>query len=110
VVGDLNHQLPITNHKIRNCDFKENPSRKSRLDCRHSASKRNHKTIAAATDDPEFDSYGEARAVPRHRLLTLRRFSQNYKQLQSKAVEVDEISSVATALPVIQGPLRWVHD
>ena len=68
--------------------------------------KKDHKIIAVATDDPEFDSYREARDMPRHRLLMLRRFFQDYKQLEGKAVEVDEIEPAAAALPIIEDALR----
>src|ERR671936_751993 len=50
-------------------------------------------TLADATGDPEFDSYREAADMPPHRLLILRRFFQDYKQLEGKTVEVDEIES-----------------
>src|ERR1700691_1177126 len=36
--------------------------------------KQDHKIIAVATDDPEFNSYNEAAEIPAHRLTTLRRF------------------------------------
>ena len=48
------------------------------------------KIIAVATNDPEFNSYVEAKELPPHRLLVLKRFFQDYKQLEGKAVEVDE--------------------
>ena len=68
--------------------------------------KKDNKIIAVATDDPEFDSYREARDMPRHRLLMRRRFFQDYKQLEGKAVEVDEIEPAAAALPIIEDALR----
>ena len=36
--------------------------------------KQDHKIIAIATEDPEFNSYHEANEMPSHRLLMLRRF------------------------------------
>jgi inorganic pyrophosphatase len=68
--------------------------------------KKDHKVVAVATEDPEFNSYHEATEMPRHRLTMLRRFFQDYKQLEGKLVEVDEIHSSAEALPVIEDALR----
>ena len=53
--------------------------------------KKDHKIVAVATDDPEFNSYRRRQEMPAHRLSMLRRFFQDYKQLEGKAVEVDEI-------------------
>src|SRR3954449_12817557 len=44
--------------------------------------KKDHKIIAVATKDPEFNSYREAQEMPQHRLLMLRRFFQDYKLLE----------------------------
>src|SRR5437667_8569388 len=41
--------------------------------------KKDHKIIAIATEDPEFNSYREASEMPSHRSLMLRRFFQDYK-------------------------------
>lgn len=67
--------------------------------------KKDHKIISVATEDPEFNSYKDAKEMPPHRLLMLRRFFQDYKQLEGKAVEVDEIRPVAEAYPVIEDAL-----
>jgi inorganic pyrophosphatase len=67
--------------------------------------KKDHKIIAIATEDPEFNSYREASEMPTHRLSMLRRFFQDYKQLEGKAVEVDEISPPREAYPVIEDAL-----
>ena len=69
------------------------------------AGKKDHKIIAVATDDPEFNSYREAAEMPSHRLTMLRRFFQDYKQLEGKAVEVDELQPSAAALPIIEEAL-----
>ena len=63
--------------------------------------KQDHKIIAIATADPEYNVYHEAAEMPPHRLLMVRRFFQDYKQLEGKAVEVDEIQPAARAFPVI---------
>ncbi|HXE55985.1 MAG TPA: inorganic diphosphatase [Tepidisphaeraceae bacterium] len=69
------------------------------------AGKKDHKIIAVATEDPEFNSYREASEMPAHRLTMLRRFFQDYKQLEGKAVEVDEIEPARTAFPIIEDAL-----
>ncbi|HYE25533.1 MAG TPA: inorganic diphosphatase [Clostridia bacterium] len=67
--------------------------------------KKDHKVIAVATKDPEFNSYNEAAEMPPHRLMMLRRFFQDYKLLEGKAVEVEEVQPAATAYPVIEDAL-----
>ena len=64
--------------------------------------KKDHKIIAVATTDPEFNSYREADEMPPHRLLMLRRFFLDYKQLEGKEVEVDEIQAAHKAYPIIK--------
>jgi inorganic pyrophosphatase len=68
--------------------------------------KPDHKIIAVATGDPEFSVYHEAAEMPPHKLLMVRRFFQDYKQLEGKAVEVDKIQPAAAAYPIIEDALR----
>jgi len=63
-----------------------------------------------ATGDPEFNNYLEARDLPSHRLLVLRRFFQDYKQLEGKKVEVEEIRPAYAALTVIEKALARYKD
>jgi inorganic pyrophosphatase len=67
--------------------------------------KQDHKIIAVASYDPEFASYSDAHEMPSHRLTMLRRFFQDYKQLEGKAVEVDEIQPARAAYPIIEDAL-----
>jgi inorganic pyrophosphatase len=67
--------------------------------------KKDHKILAVATDDPEYNGFREATQLPAHRLNMLRRFFQDYKLLEGKAVEVDELEPAAAALPVIEEAL-----
>src|SRR5712675_120132 len=64
-----------------------------------------HKIIAVATADPEYNSYHEADELPQHRLIMVRRFFQDYKQLEHKVVEVDEILSASSSYPIIDDAL-----
>ena len=68
--------------------------------------KKDHKVLAVAVDDPEFAGFNEASELPPHRLSMLRRFFQDYKMLEGKAVEVDEFAPSAAALPVINAALE----
>ena len=63
------------------------------------------KIIAVATNDPEFSEYLEARDLPGHRLLVLKRFFQDYKQLEGKQVQVEEIRPAYAAIGIIEQSL-----
>jgi len=67
--------------------------------------KKDHKILAVALNDPEYNDFREATELPAHRLAMLRRFFQDYKTLEGKAVEVDEFQPAADALPVIEAAL-----
>ena len=69
------------------------------------AGKPDHKILAVATEDPEFSTYHEARDLPSHKLLMIRRFFLDYKQLEGKEVKVDEIRPAEAAYPVIEDAL-----
>jgi inorganic pyrophosphatase len=68
--------------------------------------KPDHKILAVAVHDPEYNSFTEAAELPPHRLSFLRRFFQDYKILEGKAVEVDEFQPKAFALPIIEQALE----
>lgn len=68
--------------------------------------KKDHKIIAVAIGDPEYSAYHEAEELPAHRLLMVRRFFQDYKQLEGKVVEVDEIQPAEHAFPIIEDALQ----
>ena len=48
------------------------------------AGDKDHKIIAVATADPEFNAYFEAAELPPHKMLMVRRFFQDYKLLRSE--------------------------
>jgi inorganic pyrophosphatase len=68
--------------------------------------KKDHKILAVAMDDPEFNSFHEASELPIHRLTMLRRFFQDYKTLEGKSVEVDDFQPAAFATPIIEIALQ----
>ena len=67
--------------------------------------KKDHKILAVAMDDPEFNSFHEASELPTHRLTMLRRFFQDYKTLEGKQVEVEDFQPAAFATPIIESSL-----
>jgi inorganic pyrophosphatase len=64
-----------------------------------------HKIIAVATADPEYNEYQDAGKLPQHKLAMIRRFFLDYKQLEEKEVEVDEIQPAPKAYPIIEQAL-----
>src|ERR1700736_5073421 len=67
--------------------------------------KKDHKILAVAVDDPEYDGFHEAAELPAHRLTMLRRFFQDYKTLEAKTVEVDDFQPAAATRSVIEDAL-----
>jgi inorganic pyrophosphatase len=68
--------------------------------------KKDHKVLSVAVGDPEFNDYRDARELPSHRLTMRRRFFQDYKLLEGKAVEVDEIQASELAVTIIEDALH----
>lgn len=66
---------------------------------------KDEKVIAVAMNDPEFSDFTEARDLPSHRLLVLKRFFSDYKQLEGKGVDVEEIRPAYAALTVVERAL-----
>jgi inorganic pyrophosphatase len=67
--------------------------------------KRDHKILAVAVNDPEYNGFREAQELPSHRLTMLRRFFQDYKTLEGKSVEVDELEPMKASQGVIEDAL-----
>ena len=72
------------------------------IDC----GKKDHKVLAVAVDDPEYNGFLEAAEMPVHRLNLIRRFFQDYKTLEGKTVEVDDLQPAAAAKPIIEEALE----
>jgi inorganic pyrophosphatase len=65
-----------------------------------------HKIVAVPIHDPEYNSYHDAHELPPHRMAVLKRFFQDYKTLEHKHVQVEDILPVEYAFPVIQTAAR----
>jgi inorganic pyrophosphatase len=63
------------------------------------------KIIAVHLDDPAYNEYTHIREVPKHTLLELRRFFEDYKTLENKTVEVDEVQGPFEAAKIIRASL-----
>jgi inorganic pyrophosphatase len=61
-----------------------------------------YKVLAVGIHDPEYNTYHDVNELPKHRLAVIRRFFQDYKTLENKRVEVDEIRPALDAVPVIE--------
>lgn len=68
--------------------------------------KPDHKILAVAIDDPEYNSYTEAAQLPAHRLSMLQRFFKDYTTLENREVQVDEFEDAAKAFPVVEDALQ----
>lgn len=67
---------------------------------------KDHKIVAVANIDPEYNEYRTIAQIPQHRRLMLQRFFQDYKKLDRKTVEVDEILPAQDAYLVIEAALE----
>jgi inorganic pyrophosphatase len=64
------------------------------------------KVIAVHLDDPAFNQYTHIREVPQHTLLELKRFFEDYKQLENKKVEVEEFQGPFEANKIIRASVN----
>jgi inorganic pyrophosphatase len=64
-----------------------------------------YKVIAVGVNDPEYNTYHDVHELPKHRVAVIRRFFEDYKTLENKRVEVDDILPALDAIPVIEKSL-----
>lgn len=64
-----------------------------------------HKIIAVLVNDPQYAEYHKASNFPGHTFRMLRRFFEDYKMLEGKDVEVDEIMPAEAAHAIIEHAL-----
>lgn len=68
------------------------------------------KIIAVAVDDPDVSHYRGVKELPPHRLRELQRFLLDYKALEGKAVDVDQIRGPEEAAYVILESTQLYRD
>lgn len=71
---------------------------------------KDHKIVAVATIDPEYNEYHTIEQIPKHRRLMLQRFFEDYKKLEGKTVEVDDILPAHDAYSVIEAALHQYSE
>jgi inorganic pyrophosphatase len=64
------------------------------------------KIIAIHVDDPEYEHYRDVSELPPHRLKEMERFFLDYKVLENKAVDIDQIRGRADAEAVVREAIR----
>lgn len=70
------------------------------------AGKKDHKVLAVATHDPEYNGVQHFSELPVHRVSMVRRFFQDYKMLEGKTVEVDEFQPPENGIEIIESALE----
>jgi inorganic pyrophosphatase len=64
------------------------------------------KIIAVHVDDPEYSHYRDVSELPPHRLKEMQRFFLDYKVLEDKSVDIDQIRGRADAQKVIRDAME----
>lgn len=64
-----------------------------------------HKIVAVLVEDPIYSEFRSAADFPKHIFRMLKRFFEDYKQLEDKQVAVEEIQPADAALPIIRAAL-----
>ena len=68
------------------------------------------KVIAVHLDDPAYSDYTHIRELPKHTLLELKRFFEDYKTLEKKSVEVDELLGPYEAAKILRASIQMYNQ
>jgi inorganic pyrophosphatase len=68
------------------------------------------KIIAVHVDDPEYAHYRDIGELPPHRLKELKRFFLDYKVLEDKLVNVEDLRGQAEAVEVIRAAVQLYRE
>ena len=68
------------------------------------------KIIAIHVDDPEYAHYGDVSQLPPHRLRELERFFLDYKVLEDKVVNIEDLHGRPEAEQVIHAAVRLYRE
>ena len=68
------------------------------------------KIIAIHVDDPEYEHYRDIAELPPHRLRELERFFLDYKILENKTVDVQNLRGPVDAERVIRDAMRLYRE
>lgn len=64
------------------------------------------KIIAVHANDPEYSHYQSIQELPPHRLIEVRRFFEDYKVLENKAVVVESFLGPADAVQIVTAAIQ----
>jgi inorganic pyrophosphatase len=68
------------------------------------------KIIAVATKDPSVNHISNMEELPRHFILELKNYFEQYKVLENKKVVIDNFQDKATALKVIEDAIEFYKE
>jgi inorganic pyrophosphatase len=68
------------------------------------------KIIAVATKDPSVNHITEVDELPRHFILELRNYFEQYKVLENKQVQIDAFQSKEEAYEVINDAIAYYRE
>jgi inorganic pyrophosphatase len=71
---------------------------------------RDEKIVCVHMDDPEYMDFRHIDELPQHRLREIRRFFEDYKQLENKAVLVEDFQGPAEAVEVVRAAMQLYRE